>query len=95
MDNFEVTLDELDACACQLTNCASQDHTDARSTLDETAAQAALTAYLSTDRWKSTVAEVLTLGQADPYDIHIGWDAPTTVILDAHGNVVSMEGYPG
>ncbi len=25
----------------------------------------------STDRWKSTLAEVATLGQADPYDIHV------------------------
>lgn len=49
----------------------------------------------STDRWKSRLAEILTLGQADPYDIHIGWQEPTTVILDAQGNVVSMEGYPG
>ncbi len=25
----------------------------------------------STDRWKSTLAEVAALGQADPYDIHV------------------------
>jgi hypothetical protein len=49
----------------------------------------------STDRWKSTVAEVLTLGRADPYNIHIGWDASTTVEVDPSGKVVSMSGYPG
>lgn len=36
----------------------------------------------STDRWKSTLAEIITLGQADPYDIHITHHAPTNVILD-------------
>ncbi len=49
----------------------------------------------STDRWKSRLAEVLTLGQADPYDIHIRWSEPVTVVLDAQGNLVSMDGYPG
>ena len=49
----------------------------------------------STDRWKSTLAEVLTLGQADAYDIHITWGGPTTLVLDAAGNVISIDGYPG
>lgn len=49
----------------------------------------------STDRWKSKLAEILTLGQADPYDIHIRWDSSTTVVVDAQGNVVSVDGYPG
>jgi hypothetical protein len=48
----------------------------------------------STDRWKSTLAEIITLGQADAYDIHITYHAPTTVILDKDGNVVDMKGYP-
>ncbi|MGH8909167.1 MAG: hypothetical protein ACRD0K_22405, partial [Egibacteraceae bacterium] len=47
-----------------------------------------------TDRWKSKVAEVATLGQADPYDIHISWPAETVVRLDRNGNVISVEGYP-
>ena len=46
----------------------------------------------STDRTKSTIAEILTLGQADPYDIHIGWEGSSTVIVDAQGNVVSGSG---
>lgn len=48
----------------------------------------------STDRWKSTLAEILTLGQADDYTIHITWSSPTEVIVDRHGNVISMTGYP-
>lgn len=47
-----------------------------------------------TDRWKSTIAEIITFGRADPYDIHIGWQGETTVIVDAHGNVVSGKGWP-
>lgn len=31
----------------------------------------------STDRWKSTLAEITTLGQADPYDIYIAWHDQT------------------
>lgn len=50
----------------------------------------------STDRWKSRLAEILTLGQADPYDIHIGWNSTTTTITyDADGTIVSQKGYPG
>lgn len=48
----------------------------------------------STDRWKSTLAEIATLGAADAYDIHITWHRQTTVILDANGNVRSISGYP-
>jgi hypothetical protein len=48
----------------------------------------------STDRWKSTLAEIFTLGQADPYDIHITWHAQTKVVMDAQGNVLRIEGYP-
>lgn len=40
-----------------------------------------------TDNWKSTVAEITTLGQADAYEIHIGWSERTVVNLDADGNV--------
>ncbi|MGH3751695.1 MAG: hypothetical protein ACRDRP_03195 [Pseudonocardiaceae bacterium] len=48
----------------------------------------------STDRWKSTLAEVLTLGQADPYDIHLTWHAPTKLVMDGNGRVISASGYP-
>ena len=40
------------------------------------------------------LAEILTLGQADPYDIHITWHAPSTLVLDENGNVISSSGYP-
>lgn len=49
----------------------------------------------STDRWKSRLAEIFTLGQADPYDVHIGWNSMTTITYDADGTIVSQEGYPG
>jgi uncharacterized protein YukE len=48
----------------------------------------------TTDTWKSRLAEVVTLGQADPYDIHLTWHSETTVVLDQQGNVIEIEGYP-
>jgi hypothetical protein len=36
----------------------------------------------TTDRWKSTFAEIITLGQAEPYDIHISWDDQQTIQID-------------
>jgi RHS repeat-associated protein len=47
-----------------------------------------------TDRRKSTIAEIITLGRADPYRISITWSEETTVSLDASGNVISASGYP-
>lgn len=49
-----------------------------------------------TDRVKSTIAEIITFGQADPYDIHISWGDPVTVVVDADGNPVpgSQRGWP-
>ena len=47
-----------------------------------------------TDRRKSTIAEIITLGRADPYRISITWSEETTVSLDASGNVTSASGYP-
>ncbi|RTE50614.1 hypothetical protein [Actinobaculum sp. 352] len=47
-----------------------------------------------TDRVKNRVAEILTFGRADPYEIHIGWDDTSTVVVDADGNVISAEGWP-
>lgn len=47
-----------------------------------------------TDRVKSTFAEIITLGQADPYDIHISWDEPNTAVVDGQGNPVSQSGWP-
>lgn len=48
----------------------------------------------STDRTKSMIAEIITLGRADPYDIHIGWSGTTTVIMDANGQIISGQGWP-
>ena len=48
----------------------------------------------STDRWKSAIAEAITLGRADPYRIKILWPAETVIKLDRAGNVVAVEGYP-
>ncbi len=43
----------------------------------------------STDNWKSTIAEVITLGRAEPYVISISWTETTQVRLDGNGKVVS------
>ena len=43
-----------------------------------------------TDNWKNAVAEVITLGKADPYEIHIGWSETTIMKLDSYGNVLSI-----
>jgi hypothetical protein len=48
-----------------------------------------------TDRVKNTIAELITGGGADPYDLHITWSAKATVTLDRHGTVRSVDGYPG
>lgn len=47
-----------------------------------------------TDQTKSRIAEILTFGRADPYDMHINWQAQSTVVMDAQGNVLSVKGYP-
>lgn len=44
---------------------------------------------------KNRIAEILTLGAADPYQIHIRWDQPTTIIVDGNGRIVSRTGWPG
>lgn len=47
------------------------------------------------DQIKSTIAEIVTLGRADGYELHLSWSSDATVRLDEHGNVVSVKGYPG
>ncbi|WP_433261977.1 hypothetical protein ACQPZF_28265 [Actinosynnema sp. CS-041913] len=48
----------------------------------------------STDVEKSSRAETMSGGLADPYNLSVKWGAKTTVVLDQNGNVVSMKGYP-
>lgn len=48
----------------------------------------------ATDNWKSMVAEVITLGNADAYNIHITWSSEVTIEFDAAGNPSVMSGYP-
>jgi WXG100 family type VII secretion target len=43
-----------------------------------------------TDNWKSKIADIISLGQADAYEMHIGWAERTVVNLDANGNVRSI-----
>lgn len=45
----------------------------------------------ATDNWKSTVAEIITLGQAEAYEIHISWTERTVVHLDSNGNPTSIQ----
>jgi WXG100 family type VII secretion target len=44
----------------------------------------------ATDNWKSKVAEVISLGQAESYEMHVGWSERTVVNLDSNGNVRSI-----
>lgn len=44
----------------------------------------------ATDTWKSRIAEVITLGEADPYTIHINWDETTIMHLDANGRPIEI-----
>lgn len=48
----------------------------------------------ATDTAKSRFAEVVTLGQADPYRIQIAWHKQTTVHIDASGQVTGSDGWP-
>lgn len=48
----------------------------------------------STDTWKNRIAEIVTLGQAEPYQIHIGWHAQSEFIFDQNGSLVGAKGYP-
>lgn len=44
---------------------------------------------------RTRLAEILMLGRADPYDIHIAWRSETRTIPDEDGNVIRAQGYPG
>ncbi|MDR7276273.1 WXG100 family type VII secretion target [Catenuloplanes atrovinosus] len=44
------------------------------------------------DRDKSLLADIFTLGQADPYDIHITWPQTSTVVVDRNGFFVGSRG---
>ncbi|WP_218080216.1 eCIS core domain-containing protein [Anthocerotibacter panamensis] len=48
----------------------------------------------ATDQWKSQIAEVITLGHAQAYNIHLRWIENCTVRLDASGAIVQTEGWP-
>lgn len=47
-----------------------------------------------TDSYKDKIAQIITLGQAEPYQIHIGWHSQTEFIFDQSGAVVTAKGYP-
>lgn len=47
-----------------------------------------------TDSYKDKIAQIITLGQAEPYQIHIGWHSQTEFIFDQSGALVSAKGYP-
>ena len=47
-----------------------------------------------TDKFKFQIAELLTEGVADPYDIHISWTEHITVWIDEDGNPVYITGWP-
>ena len=47
-----------------------------------------------TDRVKSTIAEIITFGQADPYNISISWPAETQYIVQPDGTISAYSGWP-
>ncbi len=47
-----------------------------------------------TDSIKSIIGEIITLGQAESYEIHISWPAVSTVVVDSSNNIVTSAGYP-
>lgn len=42
----------------------------------------------------NAAVEAFTLGRADPYDIHVRWDAESTIQLDQNGTPIRAEGWP-
>jgi len=48
----------------------------------------------STDRLKSTFAELITLGRAECYEIHITWNARADVRFDSTGTIDLTSGWP-
>ena len=48
-----------------------------------------------TDIIKSTIAEIITLGLADPYTLQINWSIETVIWFDDEGNINSFAGWPG
>lgn len=51
-------------------------------------------AQYATDTFKDKVAEIITLGQAEPYQIHSGWHSQTEFVFDQSGALVNAKGYP-
>lgn len=51
-------------------------------------------AQYDTDTFKDKIAKIITLGQAQPYQIHIGWHSQTEFVFDRSGSLVSAKGYP-
>ncbi|MEZ0366130.1 hypothetical protein ACAG26_20860 [Mycobacterium sp. pUA109] len=47
-----------------------------------------------TDKFKDRIAQIITLGQAQPYPIHIGWHSQSEFIYDQDGTLVNAKGYP-
>jgi len=47
-----------------------------------------------TDSIKSIIGEIITLGQAESYEIHISWPASSTVLVDSSNSIITTAGYP-
>ncbi|MFI1580991.1 hypothetical protein [Embleya sp. NPDC020630] len=48
-----------------------------------------------TDSWKSKVAEVVTFGQAESYDLHLTWPRDAVVVFPAGGGAPVVRSGPG
>jgi len=47
-----------------------------------------------TDTWKSLFGRVISLNDAEDYDIHISWRNQVTVKFNEQGEIVDIEGWP-
>ena len=47
-----------------------------------------------TDSIKSIIGEIITLGQAESYEIHISWTGTASVLLDSSNSIMTSAGYP-
>ncbi|MBV6362603.1 hypothetical protein HZD78_21905 [Mycobacteroides chelonae] len=47
-----------------------------------------------TDRMKEQWARIISLGQAQPYNIRINWEADTQFVFDKNGKPIDIKGYP-
>ncbi|AMU68171.1 hypothetical protein [Mycobacteroides abscessus] len=48
--------------------------------------------FIGRNSYKDRIAQIITLGQVGPYQIHIGWRGQTEFVFDQSGALVSAKG---